>query len=181
MNQGDTELNELLGRVALRDRAAFAALYQLAAPKLFGICIRILKDRAEAEDALQEIFIKIWHTADRFLPDISSPLAWLCTVARNHSIDLLRARKPGGGDLDSAESLADAGPSPEQQAVIRSEGRRITVCLNELQPPRADAVRRAYVDGDSYIELAERFDVPLNTLRSWLRRSLIQLRECLSR
>lgn len=171
---------DLLGRVGLRDRAAFEQLYQVASPKLFGICLRILKDRAEAEDALQEIFVKIWHSADRYAAAIASPQAWLNTVARNHAIDTLRARKPGGGELDAAQQMADDAPTPEDSAITASEGRRIDICLDALNPPRAEAVRRAYVEGDSYTELAERFSVPLNTMRSWLRRSLLQLRECLS-
>lgn len=174
------DLAELLARVALRDRAAFQALYAKAAPKLFGICLRILKDRAEAEDAVQEVFVKIWHNADRYAAVIASPQAWLNTVTRNHAIDILRAKKPGGGALDEADALADEGPTPEQSAISASEGRRIDGCLAALVPPRAEAVRCAYVEGDSYAELAERFAVPLNTMRSWLRRSLLQLRECLS-
>ncbi|MDS9470151.1 sigma-70 family RNA polymerase sigma factor [Paracoccus sp. MBLB3053] len=181
MTDGSLELPELLGRTALRDRAAFARLYDLAAPKLFGICLRILRDRQEAEDALQEIFVKIWYSADRYLPHVSSPQAWLNTVARNHAIDLLRARKPGGGTIEETEPVADSAPGPEDRAILRSEGRQIDMCMSELAPPRAEAVRLAYVEGESYLELAERFTVPLNTMRSWLRRSLIQLRECLSR
>lgn len=181
MTTPNAELTDLLGQVALRDRAAFGQLYRLAAPKLFGVCLRILKDQQEAEDALQEIFVKIWHNADRYFSDIASPQAWLNAVARNHAIDVLRARKPGGGDLDAAERIPDDGPSPEGLAMIRSEGRRITACLTELPAEHADAVRRAYVEGESYVELAERFAVPMNTMRSWLRRSLIRLRECLTR
>ncbi|MDB6180860.1 sigma-70 family RNA polymerase sigma factor [Paracoccus fistulariae] len=174
------DLAALLARVALRDRAAFSALYQAASPKLFGICLRILRNKPEAEDALQDIFVKIWHNADRYAASRSSPYAWLNTVARNHAIDLLRARKPGGGDLDLAEQLAADEPSPEESVINASEGRRIDACMEQLPPQRGEAVRLAYVEGDSYIELAERFSVPLNTMRSWLRRSLIQLRECLS-
>lgn len=174
------DLADMLARVAMRDRAAFSRLYQATGPKLFAICLRILKDRTEAEDALQDIFVKIWHSADRYSTAIASPQAWLNTVTRNHAIDLLRARKPGGGDLDAAETLADVAPTPEDSAVNASEGRRIDACISALNPPRGEAVRLAYVEGDSYIELSQRFDVPMNTMRSWLRRSLIQLRECLS-
>ena len=181
MTRDAVELQELLARVALRDRAAFRQLYSLASPKLFGISLRILKDQQEAEDVLQEVFVKIWHNADRYAPQVASPQAWMNAVTRNLAIDTLRRRKPGGGDLDSAERLADDGPGPEEAAVLRSEGRRIDACLEELDPDRAAAVRLAYVEGETYHELAERFTVPLNTMRSWLRRSLIRLRECLSR
>lgn len=175
------ELKELLARVALRDRGAFQQLYRLASPKLFGICLRILKDQQEAEDALQEVFVKIWHNADRYMPQVASPYAWMNAVTRNLAIDTLRRRKPGGGDLDAAESIADDRPGPEESALMRSEGRRIEACLEELQPDRANALRLAYVEGESYLDLSERFNVPLNTMRSWLRRSLVKLRECLTR
>lgn len=180
MSDDSNDLAGLIARVALRDRAAFGALYRQASPKLFAICMRLLKDRREAEDALQEVFVKIWTNADRYLPDVASPAAWLATVARNHAIDRLRTRRPGGVALDQAAELADGAPGPEASAITRSEGRRIDDCLGQLAPERAEAVRRAYVEGDSYQELSARFAVPLNTMRSWLRRSLLQLRECLA-
>jgi RNA polymerase sigma-70 factor (ECF subfamily) len=174
------EVAALLARVALKDRVAFAALYSALSPKLFAICLRLLKDRREAEDALQEVFVKIWNNADRYLPDVASPTAWMNAVARNHAIDRLRARRTAAVGLEAADAVPDPTPGPEAAAITRSEGRRIETCLETLEPARAEAVRRAYVEGDSYQELAERFAVPLNTMRSWLRRSLLQLRECLS-
>lgn len=181
MTPNAAELQNLLARVALRDRAAFQQLYRDASPKLFGISLRILKDKQEAEDVLQEVFVKIWHNADRYAPHVASPQAWMNAVTRNLAIDSLRRRKPGGGDLDAAEDPADDGLNPEETAIMRSEGRLIAACLAELDPDRASAVRLAYVEGESYLELADRFDLPLNTIRSWLRRSLIKLRECLTR
>ncbi|WBU62153.1 sigma-70 family RNA polymerase sigma factor [Paracoccus albus] len=181
MSSDAAELQELLARVALRDRAAFRQLYSMTSPKLFGISLRILKDQQEAEDVLQEVFVKIWHNADRYSAQVASPQAWMNAVTRNLAIDTLRRRKPGGGDLDAAESLSDDRPGPEDAAVMRSEGRRIDACLDELAPDRAEAVRLAFIEGETYQELAERFTVPLNTMRSWLRRSLLRLRECLSR
>ena len=173
------DLSELLSRVAIRDRAAFSRLYQLSSAKLFAICLRILKDRAEAEEALQEVFIKIWQRADRFAQEGRSAQAWLGTVARNHAIDILRARKPVADQIDEVYDLADPAPDPERGAVLSGEGRRIDRCMETLDADRAVAVRRAYVEGLSYQELAEQFRVPLNTMRTWLRRSLIKLRECL--
>ncbi|AUH65287.1 sigma-70 family RNA polymerase sigma factor [Paracoccus zhejiangensis] len=181
MTADTAELEHLLARIALRDRAAFRQLYRQVSPKLFGLCLRILKDQQEAEDALQEVFVKIWHNADRYTPQVASPHAWLNAVTRNMAIDMLRRRKPGGGDLDAAKHIADDRPGPEATAVMRAEGQRIEACLAELDPDKARAVRLAYVEGESYLELAERFDLPLNSMRSWLRRSLIKLRECLTR
>lgn len=173
------DISPLIGRVSLRDRAAFSQLYQKTSPKLFAICIRILRDRAEAEEALQEIYIKIWQRADRYATGETSPMAWLSAIARNHSIDMIRARKPVANTIDEAYDLADPSPDPEKSALNSAEGRRIETCMAQLDKERADAVRKAYVEGLSYQELAELFKVPLNTMRTWLRRSLLKLRECM--
>jgi len=177
----DNDIAALIGRVALRDRAALAALYAAASPKLFAVCLRILKDRADAEDALQEIFVKIWRRADRFAAAGTSPLGWLVTIARNHAIDVLRARKPVSDSIEESRDIADTAHDPETESIIKGEGRRIDRCMEELESDRAKAVRSAYVEGLSYQELAERHGVPLNTMRTWLRRSLLKLRECLDR
>jgi RNA polymerase sigma-70 factor (ECF subfamily) len=173
------ELATLLSRVALRDRKAFARLYDLASPKLFGIALRILRDRTEAEEALQEIFIKVWQHAERFKPDEGCPMTWMGAIARNHAIDAIRARKPQASDLDEAFDIASSEPGPEALAINASEGSRIEKCMKTLESDRADAVKRAYVEGLSYQELAEFYKIPLNTMRTWLRRSLLKLRECL--
>jgi RNA polymerase sigma-70 factor (ECF subfamily) len=168
--------------VALRDRAALSALYSAVAPKLFAICLRILKDRADAEDALQEVFVKIWQRADRYAATGVNPTGWLSAIARNQAIDIVRARRPAMDTIgDEGLDVADDQPDPEAAAIGSGEGRRIDRCMGELPPERADAVRHAYVDGLSYQELAERYDVPLNTMRTWLRRSLMKLKECLER
>ncbi|SMH54108.1 sigma-70 family RNA polymerase sigma factor [Maritimibacter sp. HL-12] len=175
------DLEHWLARTAQGDRAAFGALYRHTSAKLFGLALRILKDRGEAEDALQEIYVKVWHAAGRYRVNGYSPMTWLITLARNHAIDKVRRRRAGGGALDDVAELADARPGPEAEAVARSERGRIEACFDELDADRAEAVRRAYLDGESYADLAERFAVPLNTMRTWLRRSLLKLRECLER
>lgn len=175
-----SDIEAMIGRMALGDRQAFAALYAATSAKLFGICLRVLNDRAEAEDALQEVYVKVWHNAARYRVNGLSPMTWLITVARNHAIDRLRARRPAGGGMEEVATLADAAPGPEAQAIASSEAGRVAECLGQLPPDRADAVRRAYLDGESYNDLAGRYGVPLNTIRTWLRRSLLKLRECLS-
>lgn len=175
------DISYLIGRIALRDRKAFAELYDRSAAKLFGVCLRILKDRGEAEEALQEVYVKIWQRADRYVAGDTDPMSWLAAIARNQSIDRSRTRRPTALDLDEAYDLADVSATPEERAVLSSEGRRIETCMNELDPDRASAVRRAYVEGATYEELADIFGVPLNTMRTWLRRSLLKLRECMNR
>ena len=179
------EVEALIARVALGDRAAFGRLYERTSAKLFGICLRVLDDRAAAEDALQEVYVKVWHGAGRYRANGLSPMTWLIAVARHHAIDRRRARaRAGAGGAASVEDaavLADRAPGPEAQAVMASEAGRILRCLGELDPARADAVRGAYLEGRTYAAMAERHGVPINTMRSWMRRSLIKLRECMGR
>ncbi len=176
-----SDIETLIARVALGDRAAFAALYDATSAKLFGICLRVLADRHEAEDALQEVFVRVWDKADRYAANGLSPMTWLITIARNIAIDRLRVRKMPVETLEAVPDVADGGPTPEAAAIAASERARVAGCLDELEPDRAEAVRRAYLDGATYQELADRYAVPLNTMRTWLRRSLLKLRDCLSR
>lgn len=173
------ELATLLARVSLRDRGAFARLYELTSAKLFSIAFRILRDRGDADEALQEIYIKVWQRAQHYRPEQGAPPGWLATIARNHAIDLIRARKPEASSIDDAFDIASQAASPEDDAINSSEGARIERCMRTLESDRAEAVRRAYVEGLSYQELADFYKVPINTMRTWLRRSLMKLRECL--
>lgn len=175
------DIAELIARTALRDRSAFQTLYLATSAKLFGVALRILRDRSEAEEALQEVYVKIWQRADRYVVGGYSPISWLVAVARNHCLDLLRARKPASDDIEAAFDLADNAPDPERVAMASGERAQIDACLAELEADRADAVRGAYLDGYSYEELARKHGVPLNTMRTWLRRSLLKLKECLTR
>lgn len=175
------DITKLIVRTSMKDRAAFDVLYRQTSAKLFGVCLRVLSDRSEAEEALQEVFVKIWTKADRFAVSDLSPISWLVAVARNHCIDRIRARKAPAAELDAAMEIADDAPTPEAAAVAAGEGGRIYACLDELEKDRAAAVRGAYLHGDSYADLAARFNVPLNTMRTWLRRSLMKLKDCLER
>ncbi len=175
------DISKLIVRTSMKDRAAFDILYRQTSAKLFGVCLRVLQDRAEAEEALQEVYVKIWMKADRFAVSDLSPISWLVAVARNHSIDRIRSRRVAAVDIDAAADVVDPAPGPETMAVAAGEGERVNRCLDELDRDRASAVRGAYMRGESYAELAARHGVPLNTMRTWLRRSLLKLRECLER
>lgn len=175
------EIERLIAQVALKDRAAFEELYDRVSAKLFGVCLRVLNKRAAAEDAMQDTFVKVWNNADRYQANGLSPMTWLITIARNTSIDRLRARKKGHQDIDTpGMELVATGPSPEQSAIAASEASKLTGCLEAMEADRSAAIRGAYLDGETYADLAERFKVPLNTMRTWLRRGLISLRECMS-
>ncbi|TGD45060.1 sigma-70 family RNA polymerase sigma factor [Pseudotabrizicola sediminis] len=174
-----TETCLLLERIAAQDRAAFRSLYHEAGPKLMGVLVRILGTRSEAEDALQEVFTRVWLRAGRFDPSRGAGMTWLVALSRNHAIDRLRARKPEQNDDDAAALIADTAPRAEVRLIAKGEARRVSECFDTLEPARADAVRGAYLDGLSYDALALRHNIPLNTMRTWLRRSLLKLRECL--
>lgn len=177
-----SELAGLINRVALGDRQAFATLYGQTSPKLFSVCMRILRNGADAEEALQEVYIKIWQRAKSFALASGQPMTWLCSIARNHAIDVIRARKPVSEDISERDDIADdVSLNPEQSLATTDDGRRIDRCMEELVPEHARAVRRAYVEGLTYQEVANDLGAPLNTVRTWLRRSLLKLRECIER
>lgn len=175
------EVEHLIARVAMGDRAAFTNLYDRTSAKLFGVCLRVLNDRAEAEEVLQEVFVTVWNKADSYKVNGYSPMTWLITITRNRAVDRRRALGKPPAPIDTVDLLPDSKPGPEAAAMAQSDARQIHACLDELPRARAHLVRRAYLDGDSYADLAEATGVNLNTIRTWLRRSLIALRECLGR
>ncbi|MHA6325723.1 sigma-70 family RNA polymerase sigma factor [Roseivivax sp. CAU 1753] len=164
------------------DRAAFSRLYDRTSAKLFAVSLRVLQDRAEAEEALQEAFLRIWNRAELYQVNGFSPMTWLITLTRNVAIDRRRRKTPAPAmALDLADTLADQGPGPEAQAAMNSEARALHACLDALATDRAEMVRRVYLEGWSYGELSQATGVKLNTVRTWLRRALLQLKDCLAR
>ena len=180
MNETDN-IAVLIGRVSLKDRAAFDLLYTAASPKLYGVCLRLLTDTSEAEDAMQDVFVKIWNKADYYRPGDASAMGWLYAIARNHCLDRLRSRTLPVRSMEQTLDIPDTAPSPEKSAVNSGERRRIDICMSELDPEKAAAVKAAYIEGYSYAELSAHYNVPLNTMRTWLRRSLLKLRKCLEK
>ncbi|SLN19699.1 sigma-70 family RNA polymerase sigma factor [Pseudooctadecabacter jejudonensis] len=174
------DIEHMILRVGLGERDAFEALYSATSAKLFGICLRVLKDRTTAEDVLQDIYLRLWRGgAATYTAGKASPITWLATIARNRSIDKLRQIRPTR-PLEDAPEVADPALGPADLAEAASERTRIFACLDELDPDKSAAVQGAYLNGDTYADLAARFDVPLNTMRTWLRRSLMRLKDCLS-
>jgi RNA polymerase sigma-70 factor (ECF subfamily) len=172
----------LVVRVASGDRAAFAELYSATSAKLFGTLLRILRTRSEAEDALQEVYTRVWLNARRYDAGKGAGMTWLIAIARNHAIDRLRARpEAASGDDDVFAGIADGKPGAEARLLVLGETKRIVECFGTLDAEHAAAVKGAYLNGLSYQALADRFEVPVNTMRTWLRRSLLKLRECMDR
>jgi RNA polymerase sigma factor (sigma-70 family) len=169
-----------LGAVAGGDRDALQIIYQTTSAKLYGVCLRILNDTAEAEDVLQEIYLTIWRRAGAFEPERGlSPITWLVAIARNKSIDRLRstARPRALRPIEEAASIADDGPAPSQGVERADEAAALGRCMGELDPKHA--VRTAFFEGVTYEALAARIDAPVGTVKSWIRRSLQRLRTCL--
>jgi RNA polymerase sigma-70 factor (ECF subfamily) len=175
-------LADALTAVAGGDRAAMADLYRRTSGKLFGICLRLLPSRAEAEEALQETYVAVWRKAGMFDSAKASPITWLAVVARNKAIDRLRVRRPRADTgLDEAGDIADPGSSALELLEDAQETRRLSLCLDELDARTGRMIRAAFLDGATYPDLAEREDVPLGTMKSWIRRGLLRLRGCLER
>lgn len=175
----DGDLEHALARVALRDRAAFNGLYSATSSRLFAVALRMMRSRAEAEDLLQEAYIRIWNKAGSFRPGQGRALSWMIAITRNLAIDRLRAKPVPVAPIEMAEDVPDASPTPEGAHAEKEMRAAIDRCLEELEVQRATAVRAAYLEGWSYQELADHFDIPLNTMRTWLRRSLLRLRSCM--
>jgi RNA polymerase sigma factor (sigma-70 family) len=172
-------LDTLLQQVALGDQQAFTELYRLTSARLFGVIVRMLRDRAEAEDVLQEVYTSAWRRADQFDPARGGAMTWLITLGRHRAIDRLRQHREEALDEETEQALPDDGPTPASLAEASEARRRLERCLAALDTPQCDAVRAAFFTGATYSELAARLRVPLGTMKSWIRRSLIQLKACL--
>lgn len=174
-----TGLAQLLRAVADGDKRAFDALYQRSSAKLFGVCMGMLRERGAAEDALQEVYTSVWRRASSFDPARAAAMTWLITLTRNRCIDHLRRHREAPLDDAAARALVDPQPLPVAEAERGEQRQRLEHCLERLEPTQKNAVRAAFFSGSTYKELATRADVPLATMKSWIRRSLIRLRACL--
>ena len=175
------DLSNLLSRIATRDAAAFAALYKQTNAKLYGVVARILTRGDAAADALQEVYVRIWEKAGEFDPLKGSPLAWMATIARNRALDEVRRVRPVSLE-DQPEGFEPAAEDIDPLAAReRSEGLTALVdCLKALDEEKRAIVLLAYYRGSSREALAKRFGRPVPTIKTWLHRSLAQLRDCLA-
>jgi RNA polymerase sigma-70 factor (ECF subfamily) len=180
-SSGSKELEDLIRAVARGDRAAFASLYDRTSAKLYGICLRLLRDEAEAQDVLQDAYVSVWNKAEHYDSAKASPITWLAVLARNKAIDRLRQRRIGSDDLDAAANVEDDSPSAFTVVERQQDAARLAGCLEELEDRARTMIRAAFLDGATYPELAEREGVPLGTMKSWIRRGLQRLRGCLER
>ena len=189
------ELARLLASTGLGDRAAFATLYQRTSAHLLAVVLRIQRDRALAEDIVQEIYVNVWRAAGSFDAAQSQPMTWLTSIARNRSIDSLRRRQTqpqtqstvsgplGDGDeeVDLYDQVADEGDGPLALLSRASDARAIGHCMQDLSASQRQCVALAFYDGLSHAEVAEHLKQPLGTVKSWLRRALGSLPTCLDK
>lgn len=178
-DSGASGLVRLLARIAAEDRVSLKTLYECTSAKLYGICLRLLGDEAEAQDVLQEVYLSIWRKAASFDGARASAITWMATIARNRSIDRLRARRQPGEMLESAFDIPDDSPSSFDVLETAEDASRLRQCLDQLEARARQMIRAAFFDGASYPQLAEREGVPLPTMKSWIRRGLLSLRGCL--
>ncbi|MET0481884.1 MAG: sigma-70 family RNA polymerase sigma factor [Aestuariivirgaceae bacterium] len=170
----------LLSAVGQGERAAFAELYRATAPKLMGIALRILMRRELAEEALQETYVRAWQKASQFDPALGSAMAWLAAICRNQAIDIRRrqAERIAGLSDALAEDRTDATEPDGILELAGSQG-ALAACLDQLPANRRQLVMRAYLEGLTREELAALYRMPVNTVKTNLRRSLLELRRCL--
>jgi RNA polymerase sigma-70 factor, ECF subfamily len=175
------DLSRLMRRVATRDTIAFAALYKQTSAKLYGVVARILNRSDVAADVLQETYVRIWEKAGEFDPAKGSALGWMATIARNRALDEVRRVRPVSLQ-DQPEGFEPAAEEIDPLATReRSEGLRALVdCLKGLDEEKRAVVLLAYYRGFSREALAKRFGRPVPTIKTWLHRSLAQLRDCLA-
>jgi RNA polymerase sigma-70 factor (ECF subfamily) len=170
----------LLQRVAERDREAFSALYTATSAKLYGIILRISRRRDIADEVLQEVYVQIWERAAYYDASKGSPITWMVAIARNRALDEARRKKAVSiEDTPEVLGIADEEEHPLDRVEKSQQLLRLSQCLDALDSDRREVVLLAYREGMSREALGQRFSRPPATIKSWLRRSLLQLRDCL--
>ncbi len=180
------EVGSLLARVALRDAAAFEALYRLVASRLMAVALRVTQERAVAEDVLQEVFVTVWNQSATAAPGQRLTLAWLCVVTRHRAIDVLRKRKPelslhwqDEHGEERVHDVPDESGSPMDQLLAHEDGAQLGHCMEALEPEPRRALLLAFYEGLTHPEIALRMQRPLGTVKAWTRRSLMRLKGCM--
>jgi len=186
MSSATTEperLTQLLAAISGGDQRAFAQLYESCSSHLFGLLLRILQRRDWAEEALQDCFLKVWQKSETYEPSRGAPLTWLSTIARYRALDLLRMKRPEVEMPEEGEeppmTLADPGQDPVDGAIEGEGIGKLRDCMRGLQDEQRRSVLLAYYEGYTHQELAQAMQAPLGTVKSWVRRGLSRLRDCL--
>ena len=175
-------LATLLSEVASGDKSAFAKLYGLTSRKLFGVALRILRDRAAAEDIVQEVYLRIWRNASSFDVTLASPIAWMASIVRHSAIDLLRKQKLETVEFgDESERVTANEPDPTDEIDTARRRAIALAAIRKMDPAKRNLILLAYFREQSRDSLAKAQGVPTGTIKTNLRRSLIELRQSIQR
>ncbi len=181
---GDTlDIQPLLQACAQNDQKALERLYELTAPKLFGLLLRILKREDLAQDVLQEAFLKIWKHAPDYNPGKSNPMTWMTSISRNSALDRLRRVKHEAvsNSEEYLDQLVDDGPAIEARMVQSEEAKALRNCMEQLAENQRKSLQLAYFEGLTHAELAEKLKVPLGSVKTWIRRGMMSIKKCLKK
>lgn len=172
----------LLAECALGKQAAFAELYRVTSPKLFGVAIRMLRRRDWAEDVLQECYLSIWTHAADYSVAKSAPLTWMMSIVRNRCLDWLRRPHVEGGSDEydiMVEAWSDEARGPLERLLAAADASALARCLEQLESKQRQTIALAFFHGLSHSELAAHMRQPLGTVKTWVRRGLERLKGCL--
>ena len=179
------QLVDLLHGCAKGRQAAFQQLYKLTSPQLFAVLVRILKRRDLAEEALQDAFINIWRNASSYTAEKGTPMTWLVSICRYRALDMLRRERRevhlDPSDEEDEDNLLNSltDDSASGDLISHAEARALKHCLDELNEGQRNSLKLAYFDGCSHEEIAGALKAPLGTIKSWVRRGLQGLKQCL--
>ena len=183
----NVRLAELLARTALADQAAFGELYRATSAQLYGTALRILRNASMAEEVVQESYVAVWHHAASYAPAKSQPLTWLTAIVRNRCLDGLRRRELDTVSMASSDDdrddfeIADDSPPVMQLLIDGADALSVRECVEALEGGSRQAIALAFFQGLTHAELAAHLREPLGTVKSWVRRGLERLRQCLDR
>ena len=173
----EPDLPRLIARVAAGDQPAFASFYDALSAHVYGIIRRVLRDPSQAEEVTQEVFVEIWKQATRFDPERGSVRTWAVTIAHRRAVDRVRSEQAHRDrQLSVGAAALDRPPSPEDGAIDRDDRRRASVALAQLPSAQREALELAFYDGLTHVQIAERLDVALGTVKTRIRDGLIRLR-----
>lgn len=179
----DDPIGPYLEAAAKGDSTAFAALYRLTSPKLFALSMSILRRTDWAEEALQESYVRIWRSAHRYDSAKGAGMSWIVTIARNAALSKLmrRPKDEFAGNESDMLQLPSTDPTPIETAMRSSDARQLMTCLSELEEEQKQSILLIYYQGLTQREVADHLRRPIGTVKSWVRRGLLRLRDCLDR
>jgi RNA polymerase sigma factor (sigma-70 family) len=183
----DMQLIALIDRVALRDANALRQLYDATSSKLYAVAMRVVSNTEHAEDVLQDAYLNIWRIAGDYRASLSPPMAWMGVVVRSRALDFLRKRKAeralGGVSIDDefGDALSSNEPSPMDTSIASEQAWALHECLRKIEAKPREVLTLAYFRDLSHGELAAQLKLPLGTVKTWIRRSLEQLRSCMGK